>query len=569
MDNILRLYVSLINNLGLGIILALILSKTRFFKNLIINYRIQPIEKILLSCIFGSLGIIATYTGVPINGALANFRAIGVVVGGILGGFWVGVGAGVIAGLHRWAIDIDGFTALACGIATVLEGMVGGMASKYLKNAAHMWYKAFLVTLLSQAVQMLTILIVARPFEAALELVKIIALPMMTINSIGSALFMLIIEGIFNERQRIGANYAQLALHIANKTLPIMRKGFNGTTLEKVAKIILKMTGVAAVSFTDKEQILAHVGSGSDHHIPGTHILTKLTRKALETKKHQIASSRNAIGCGHITCSLNSAIIVPLTVKDNVMGTMKLYSEETKGINYVDIQLAQGLAHMFSTQIELSIGDEQARLLEKAELKALQAQINPHFLFNAISTISSYCRTKPEQARNLLIHLGDYFRKNLNVIKDYVSLHDEIEHIKSYVAVEQARFGDRITIQYDITHMKCKIPPLTVQPLVENAIKHGLLAKPGGGVIRISASCNKNEVKVIVEDNGVGMSEEKCKNLFKNESMKNGIALININNRLKNAYGEAYGLEIKSALGEGTKVYLRIPLIEKREALSS
>lgn len=569
MDNMLQIYWNLINNLGVGIILALILSKTKFFKGLLLNHHIHLMEKILLSCIFGTLGVLATYTGIPVNGALANFRAIGVVVGGMLGGFWVGLGAGLIAGVHRWAIDIGGFTALACGIATILEGIIGGLASRYIKRNSYMWYKAFLITLLSQTVQMIIIVIVAKPFEQAWELVQIIALPMMTINSIGSALFMLMIEGIFIEQQRIGANHAQLALNIANRTLPILRKGFNSNTLEKVANIILSMTRVAAVAFTDKQHILAHVGTGADHHIAGSDILTKLTKKALETRKLQIASNREDIGCNSSQCSLNAAIIVPLTARNEVIGTMKLYSEEINGIDYVYIQLAQGLAHLFSTQIELSILDEQARLLEKAELTALQAQINPHFLFNAITTISSYCRTKPEQARSLLINLGDYFRKNINNIKDFVSLNDEIEHIKSYVAIESARFGERLKIEYDVAGIKCKIPPLTLQPLVENAIKHGLLAKPEGGTVKVSAFYYKNEVRIVVEDNGVGIPVDQCRNLLNPDKAKKGIALININNRLKNAYGEAYGVEIKSKPGQGTKVCLRIPAVAMREALTS
>ncbi|WHH60264.1 sensor histidine kinase [Petroclostridium sp. X23] len=562
----LQIYMSLFNNLGLGIILALVLSKTKFFKSMILNRRIGVMEKIALCCIFGSLGIIATYTGVPVKGALANFRAIGVVVGGILGGPWVGLGAGLVAGLHRWAIDIGGFTAAACAVATMLEGFIGGIASKYIMNSSQKWAKAFLVTVISQIVQMLTILLIAKPFVQALELVKIISLPMITINSIGSALFMLIIEGIFVEQQRIGANKAHLALRIANKTLPIMRTGFNETALEKVAKIILSTTDVAAVAFTDKTQILVHLGVGADHHQPKNKILTSITKKVIENQRYQVAFNHDQIGCDHDDCKLKSAVIVPLFVRKEVIGTMKLYSEHVNGIDHVDIELAQGLAHLFSTQIELSLIDEQARLLEKAELRALQAQINPHFLFNAINTIVSFCRTKPDQARILLIHLGDFFRKNLNTMKDYVSLNDEIEHIKSYIAIEEARFGDKLKIEYDIKDVKCKIPPLTLQPLVENAVKHGLLTKPGGGRVKISASYyHKDEVRIWVEDDGIGIHEEKCKNLLKCEGQNHGVALINIHHRLKNAYGSNYGLEIKSKLGHGTTVCVRIPAIQRSE----
>lgn len=558
-EKIIEIYSSLINNLGISIIIALVLSKTNFFKSLIINTKISVKDKIILSCIFGAVGIIATYTGIPIKGALANFRAIGAVIGGILGGFWVGLGAGLIAGTHRWLIDIGGFTAFACGVATVLEGIIGGWASKYIKGSSRMWSKALCVTAFSQTVQMITILIIAKPFDQVLELVRIIALPMITISSIGAALFILIIEEIFIEQQRIGGNYAQLALDIANKTLPIMRQGFNSNNLHKVANIILDRTEVAAVAFTDKTQILAHVGSGSDHHIPGNNILTGLTKKAIETRKIQIASSHEQIGCGDNKCPLNSAVIVPLSVRNEIIGTMKLYSEERNVIYKAVVRLAQGLASIFSSQIEISILDEQSRLLRKAEMKALQAQINPHFLFNSITTISSYCRTKPEQARNLLINLGEFFRKNLNAMNDYVCLKDEIEHIKSYVSIEKARFGDKLNVKYNIGNINCNIPPLTLQPLVENAIKHGLLQKNSGGVVKINVTKGKNHIKILVEDNGIGMDVSKCKDILNNDTSNNGIALINIDKRLRNAYGDDYGLEIKSKPGSGTKVFIKIP----------
>lgn len=558
-NNIIQIYLSLINNLGFGIILALVLSKAKFFKSLIINKKIKIKEKIILSLIFGGLGIIATYTGVPVKGALANFRAIGVVVGGILGGFWVGLGAGIIAGVHRWAIDIGGFTAAACGIATILEGIIGGIASKYVKKNTDIWYKVFWVTVLSQIVQMITILIVAKPFNEAVELVKIIALPMITINSLGSGLFMLVIEGIFKEKQKIGGNYAQLALEIANRTLPIMRTGFNKKNLEKVANIILKMTDVEAVAFTDKNKILAHCGSGSDHHTPDLPILTNLTKKAIKTKIYKVAISHKEIGCNNKDCPLNSAVIVPLKARDDVIGTMKLYSVENNGIDSAVIRLAQGLASLFSSQIELGIIDEQVRLLEKAELRALQAQINPHFLFNAITTISSYCRTKPEQARKLLSNLGDFFRKNLNTMKDFITIKEEIEHIKSYVAIEKARFGDKLKIEYNIKDINCKIPPLTLQPLVENAIKHGLLPKSEGGIIKIYTSRIKDDVKISIEDNGIGIEQKRLKDILDPEKCDQSIALININKRLKNVYGDACGMDIKSKPGHGTKISIRIP----------
>ncbi len=229
------------------------------------------------------------------------------------------------------------------------------------------------------------------------------------------------------------------------------------------------------------------------------------------------------------------------------------------------MELALGLALLFSTQIELSKLDYQSELLAKAELKALQAQINPHFLFNAINTIVSLIRTQPDNARRLLIHLGNYFRKNLQQNTEEVNIHKEIEHINSYVEIEKARFGDNLKIIYDISEdVDCLLPPLLLQPIVENAIKHGVLEKIEGGTVEILAIDNDNETKIMVKDDGVGMSKELIESLLLGKIESDSIGLINVNNRLKNKYGEKYGLDIESEKDKGTTVTIRIPKKTKR-----
>ncbi|HOO12782.1 MAG TPA: histidine kinase, partial [Bacillota bacterium] len=223
-------------------------------------------------------------------------------------------------------------------------------------------------------------------------------------------------------------------------------------------------------------------------------------------------------------------------------------------------ELALGLAQLFSTQLELSKIEEQSRLLAKAELKALQAQINPHFLFNALNTIVSYCRISPGTARKLLIDLGDILRSSLGHYGENIDLYTEIKNIKSYLNIEKARFGSRLNVKFRIQEdLNCKIPPLLLQPLVENSIKHGLAPKEEGGTVVIGVSSGEGGIHIYVEDDGVGFETGSLLAQEEEGGAYKKIGLRNIDKRLKNMYGSDYGLKIESQKGKGTRISMFIP----------
>lgn len=551
---------SLINSIGIMTLLAFLMSKTNIFKKIIIEEDAGVKGKILLVLVFGLYGIMGTYTGIEIQGALANTRVIGVFVGGLLGGPLVGFLAGLMAGIHRYAIEPAGFTALACAIATIVEGSMGGFLKKSLDRSKNRVEFALYAGMFAEVIQMAIILLLARPFPDALRLVRVIAFPMIITNGIGIAILTGLINNIFSEIEMIASYQARLSLKIANKTLAHLRKGLNEETAYETAKIIKEMTGVKAVAFTSGNKILAHVGLGEDHHLKGMEVMTSITKKVLTEKDFHIAKTKKDIGCDCENCSLKSAIIAPIMEGRKVIGLLKIYKDKENAISPVEIELAKGLVLLFANQIELSKLEEQKELLAEAELKALQAQINPHFLFNAINTIVSLTRIDPNSARKLLIHLGDYFRNNLQESQNLVSLSKELENINSYIEIEKARFGDKLEVIYDIEECTdCTIAPLILQPIVENAIKHGVLEKLEGGTVEIKARNMEEETILIVRDNGVGIDEEKLKNILIKGNQGDSIGLLNTNNRLINKYGEDYGLKIESELGKGTCVTIRIP----------
>jgi two-component system sensor histidine kinase LytS len=411
-----------------------------------------------------------------------------------------------------------------------------------------------------ELLQMVIILAIARPFNAALELVKVIWFPMTAVNAAGIAIFIVIVENIFKEQERAGAYQAQLALDIASETLPYLKRGMNELSAYKTAKIIYEKADFDAVAVTDEKQILAHIGAGEDHHKPGHKVLTEATRRALTTGECQVASSRSEIECPDENCPLKSAVIVPLREGENVIGSLKLYKNRENSISSVDVKLAEGLGQLFSTQLELGRAEYQSRLLARAELKALQSQINPHFLFNALNTIISILRKDPARARELLIDLSDFFRKNLSMSLDLVPLEQEIEHVKAYLAIEQARFCERLKAVFEIQEgIDIMVPPLILQPLVENAIKHGLLPKKNGGTVRIGARNLENGVEISVIDDGVGMEESMVEKVLSRSACKDKIGLCNVNGRLESLYGSQSRLVISSKPGMGTEVKFFIP----------
>lgn len=563
-----RLFQDLALNISVIVTIAYVMSRTKLFKRML-RGKANIQEKIFLVLLFGSIGIAGTYSGVEIKGALANSRVVGVAVGGMLGGPLVGIAAGLLAGGHRAALG--GFTATACGIATVVEGGIAGFfGRKYTGNLS--WKRSLLVGMGIEIVQMLLILAIAKPFYAAWDLVKDIGLPMIIMNGIGISIFVTVIHGSLEEEERIGAVQAQKALYIANLTLPILRLGLNKETALQVAQIIHEQTDVAAVALTDREQILAHIGKGSDHHEAGHEIQTLATHQALESGDLKLAATRVEIGCPEPNCPLFSALVVPLHFQQSIVGTLKIYREQARGISPVDWEFGAGLGMLFSTQLELASLEARARLVNRAELKALQAQVNPHFLFNALNTVISSIRTDPEKARHLLLQLGDFFRKNLKSGEKFVTLREECEHVRAYLGIELARFSERLAVREEITEeaLNWRLPGLTLQPLVENAIKHGIYPLNTLGEIVISARLQEDMLLIRIGDNGVGISAEKLSRIRAGVEVSTsglGIGLQNVAQRLHIVYGQKAEFLINSEEGKGTDVILKIPPITAAERL--
>ncbi len=546
--------------MALIITIAFILTRFKMFRKLLLQ-TLRRKEYMSLTGIFGLIGIFGTYSAVEIQGALANSRVIGVVVAGLLGGPLMGGGAGLIAGLHRFALG--GVTGPACGLSTFVEGLLAGVIRNTFLEKKASWEAGLFTGIMAESLQMLLLLLLVKPFDMALKLVKAIGAPMIVWNSIGIAIFMIIVKNAQEEEDRIAAVQTQKALTIANTTLSYLRNGLTYETAQTVCQVIKKFVAVAAVSITDSKKILAHIGAGSDHHLPGEPIRTEATKWVLENSVGKIAETKEDICCSNPSCPLHSAVIVPLFCRGQVIGSLKLYHEKKHAVSTNDLEFAKGLSTLFSNQLDIATLEQQSKLLKQAELDALQAQVNPHFLFNAINTIISFSRIEPETSRRLLRQLGEFFRKSLLRGKKIITLAEELERIEAYLALEQARFGKRLLVDRNIDPLTLQypLPALILQPLVENCIKHGILPKSEGGSVSIHVLREAEIVKIIIRDNGVGIPPEIISELLVPSSKKYcGIGLYNVNERLKTIYGKEHQLLIESTPGQGTVFTLNLPL---------
>ncbi|NMM65430.1 histidine kinase [Clostridium sp. P21] len=539
------IYIQLLERMALIALAAYIYNQSHIFKNLIKD-ELKLMDKIIMIIFFSSLSIIGTYTGISLEPyAIANTRPIGAIVAGYVGGPAIGIIVGTVAGTHRYFMG--GFTALACGIATIVEGIIGALARKYYKNDTFSVKSAFIGAVIAEMLQMLMLLIFAKPFADSVRLVKFISLPMIIINSVGVVIFINIIQNARDEYDRIGAMQTQKVLKIAKKTMAYMRKGLNENTAASISKIIYETTNIKGVFIGDKRNFLAYCGRGVDEK--------QLKDNLKDYYKSPDYSLIKFISNNKRVFFVCAPFLISNTSFEGVLGLeVSLGKADDKYI----WEFAKELSELLSTQIELYKVNKLAEEASTAEFRALRSQIQPHFLFNALNTISSFCRTNPLKAKELIIDLSNYFRQTLKREEDFVSLKDEIEFIQSYLSIEKARFGERLKIIIDIPEdlMNIKMPVFMLQPIIENSIKHGILPRPKGGCVFVKADCYGEEVLFLIEDTGIGMNGQRLKQVVNKWP---GIGLKNVNERLKLLYGEDHGLKIITSLDEGTKVEFLIP----------
>ncbi len=567
------LIISLLQQMCVYVVIVYLLSKTPLFQPLT-QVTISLPNKILCYLIFSTFCIMGTYFGLRIDNSIANTRATGAVLGGIVGGPMVGFLVGLTGGFHRYTMG--GFTAFACMLSTIAEGLLGGIVHRFYlqkhrpEQLFNPWI-VFIVAVVAEIIQMAIILLVAKPYDQALHLVHNIALPMVLANSIGAAILMRMLLDRRAMYEKYSVAFSARALKIAERSMGILSKGFTPENCAQLARILLEETNVGAVALTDREKLLAFIGIGEDHHLPGSPITSSHTLRAIANNEVVYADG-NLIRY-HCTldshCRLGSTLVIPLRGEDNqVIGTIKLYEPKRKLFSSLNRTLGEGMARLLSTQILAGKYAAQRQLLSQSEIKVLHAQVNPHFLFNALNTLASVIRTNPEKARQLVQHLSLFFRKNLRRNMEEVTLSEEIDHVNSYLQIELARFPDRLHVHFDIPEelMNQTLPAFSLQPIVENAVKHGISQSMYGGTITISAIKKSMYWRIIVEDDaGLFYVSES----HKKPEHSNGLGMNLVDRRIKAYKGDKYGLHVECESEKFTRIVIDLPFIEDKLCCAS
>ena len=551
MHEILNMLLAVYDRAALMLICLFFLIRIRLFRELLNKSAHTPRELLAVTAIFSMFALFSTWSGVPVEGSLVNVRVIAVMSGGILFGPWVGVITGIIAGIHRYLIDIGGITSIPCLITSILAGIISGWIHVRIPKNQH-WKVGILGGMLCETLTMLLVVLWAPSVALGVDIVSKIGLPMI-LGSVCIGFIVLLVQSVEGEKEASAARQAKLALDIANKTLPLFRH-VNSEALRKICAIIRDDIHADAVAITNTSTVLAYVGVGENNYRDHDDGISPTTRQAIEEKQIIIKNNDEA----YRTPEIHSMLVIPLSEKGIVTGTLKIYYCHAHQITSSLQEMAIGLSQIISTQLEVSRAEQLREMANKAELRALQSKINPHFLFNALNAISSSIRLNPDTARQLIINLSRYLRYNIELKDDeLIDIKKELYQIKDYIAIEQARFGDKLTVLYDIDEdVNCRLPSLLIQPLVENAIVHGIQPCKGKGVVAISVTDAGERVRIAVRDTGHGIDQAVIDRVEADAQPANKIGLMNVHQRVKLLYGE--GLHIHR-LEPGTEISFYVP----------
>ena len=348
-------------------------------------------------------------------------------------------------------------------------------------------------------------------------------------------------------------------LHTASQAAPPLRAGLTRRSAHDAVPHLRRLLG-GGVILADRNGILAVNGVDTDHSA----LLERPLEAAVSSGKAQVLSTRQ-LTCGDSLCSLQGGVVVPLRVDREVVGALGTVATVASSAL---ARLATEVALFVSTQLELAELERERSRADQAQLRFLRAQIAPHFVYNALNTIGSFIRTDPERARELLLGFADFTRYSFRSHGQWVTMAEELRLVDAYLDLERARFGDRLFVTMRVAPevLSVMLPSLVIQPLVENAVRHGLEPSERPGSLSIVVSNEGAEAAVRIEDDGIGADPVRLLGVLSGTDPSDSVGLHNVDERLRAVFGEEHGLRIRTAVGGGTTVTLRIP---KRRPVAS
>jgi two-component system sensor histidine kinase LytS len=562
---------------------AYLLSRGPLFGRLLL-YRTSVVDKLKVFAFFSSLVLIEWWinpvrfhSSTTVDLWAKQDMSVGIAAS-VTAGILVGPEMGVAVGFLAWlATAAEAYMSsygspptylffLNPGLAACIGGLLGGWVMKFRPTPQQQSVAGFVVGALTQTIWLSLKLLNEPSLTAGSVMGTLVTLlipwPIAIVSGgLGVLLFLWIIGDLKAQQERIGSVQIQRALRIANQTLPFLRQGLNLESAQPIADIVYEVAEVGAVALTDGNCVLAHRGAGADHHKAGDDLPPSFPIGAETHLSQEIVLDAQHVRCDHPDCPLTSGVLSPLVHEGEVIGGVVIYGVDGRPTNPEMVRLGVGLAQFFSNyQVELAELERQTQAASQAELKALQSQVHPHFLFNVLNTLAALCELDPRQAGKLTVKLGSFLRRSLRESPaPLIPLREEMENVKSYLEIEQARFRDSLTVIEEVPEnaLDALAPSFGLQILVENAVLHGTSKKAGATQLRLSAEIKAGRLWCVVQDEGPGFTRERQMEVFKGEGRASGLMVLR--ERGQRLLGKQFLLRIMGKKGEGTTVIMAIP----------
>ena len=352
-------------------------------------------------------------------------------------------------------------------------------------------------------------------------------------------------------------------LRLAHLAARPVRQGLDERSAAQAARAIRGLLDLGAVAIADRTGVLAYHGIGARHHPIDDPRMAILVNSAFETGKTQSAAP--GVICNSPDCLVGEAAAIPIKVGIDVVGVLVLMRVVGRVLTLGVLRAGREVARLLSVQLALAEVDETRLELARVQTVALRAQISPHFAYNTLTAASSLVKRDPERARELLVQFAEFSRYILRNDTVNTTLSDELRNVQTYLDLERARHQDRLEVIFRVDPgvLPVVVPMLILQPLVENAVQHGIEELVGSGTVTILAEDRDEEVYVAVKDTGVGIAPEIVDGLLQDDQQsdqpRTRVGMRNVHQRLQTTYGERYRLTIESEPGEGTTVSFCVP----------
>nr|WP_137814658.1 histidine kinase [Gandjariella thermophila] len=323
-------------------------------------------------------------------------------------------------------------------------------------------------------------------------------------------------------------------LAAARRVARQLAEGLTGPRARSAARALRRLLGVPAVGLADLSGAAEWGG-----RLPAAGEVTALIETVLRTE--------NQAGKPPL-------VAYPLHVHDELAGVLLIAgTPQPAAVRETVGWVAEAL--------ERARLDASADKAAQAELRALRAEISPHFVYNALTVIASLVSSDPDRARELMLDFADYNRYSLARHGEFTTVAEEFHAIEAYLALQRAVLADRLRVQVRVAPevLAVPVPYLVLQPLVENAVRHGIEPRSTAGLVQVRGEAEGNDCVISVEDDGVGMEPERAAAILAGQGDPGSVGLVNVDRRLRTVYGAWYGLVVETAAGAGTRVVVRVP----------